>query len=181
MAANIEDLKEKMQAVEVPIYRLSDYSLQKYVSTNIIQILKIIFSDANVPGSLLSLVPGLVGLVTIQGIENTERDELANYINNNDIDPYSVAMRSIGYLSSDIEIPAVSKTQATFFGQEENCEQHEKIQINLTIQISVPKCFNHAFDMCFTALRLPMERALSLPRDNFALFESQRKTTSLDM
>ncbi|MGQ3892704.1 hypothetical protein [Legionella sp. CNM-4043-24] len=181
MAANIEDMKEKIQAVEVPIYRISDYSLQKYVGTNIIQILKIIFSDANAPGSLLSLVPGLVGVVTLQGIENTERDELANYINNNDIDPYSVAMRSIGYLSSDIEIPAVSKTQATFFGQVDNCELYEKIQIDLTIQISVPKRFNHIFDMCFSALRLPMERALSVSRDNFASFESQRKTTSLDM
>ncbi|RUR19046.1 hypothetical protein ELY21_05845 [Legionella sp. km535] len=172
MSASSESVKKQLDeesTAKAPEVFFEDRSLQKYVGNNLVKILKIIFAMDN-PDSLIELVPGLFGIVTIENFKGIDRDCFKDYIINNDIDPMNISTsRQTQYRIKDILLPR-SGTWASFFKFRESCEQ---MKITLKFQVDVPNGtdsaskFTHCFfDMHFDALRLTQERVANLLKDN---------------
>ncbi|MGQ3891276.1 hypothetical protein [Legionella sp. CNM-4043-24] len=172
MSANSESVTEqidKESTAKSPELFIRDHSLQKYVDKNIVKILKTIFADNN-PDSLIELVPGFVGIVTIKNFEGIEYDAFKDYIINNEIDPNNISTsRQAQYRSKHIFLPR-SRTWDSFFKARESCEQ---IKITLKFKVDVPNPIGSTskytmciFDIYFKALRLDQERIENLLIDN---------------
>ncbi|CAM2864257.1 hypothetical protein [Legionella worsleiensis] len=160
---------DKESTAKSPDLFIRDHSLQKYVYKNIVKILKTIFADNN-PDSLIELVPGLVGIVTIKNFEGMDRDAFKDYIINNEIDPDNISTsRQEQYSAKRILLPR-SGTWESFFKARESCEQ---MKITLKFKVDVPNPIGSSskytmclFDMYFEALRLTQERIANLLIDN---------------
>lgn len=177
MSANAESVQEQMdEELTAPELSLRVDSPQKYVDENLVKILKTIFANNN-PDSLIELVPGLVGVVTIENFKGMDPEVFKDYIINNEINSTDISTsRGSPFRKKEVLLPR--DTGASFFKLRESCEQ---MKITLKFHVDVPnetdsssECIMCYFDMHFDALRLTQERVSALLKNNPGLLNYEQ-------